>query len=118
MIMGLAAGDLNRQITIRAPTGAVNDLNEPLGTWNPTPAGVEWAMIRGSTGMGSIRSADTAGITRSIDAYSFRIRYNRSYAVNMRVEYDGAIFDIRAIRHDHANHDWTDLVCETGGNDG
>ena len=51
-----------------------------------------------------------------MDRYSFRINYDRSITVGMQIrERDGTRYNIISVRHDKAEHDWTDVVAETGG---
>lgn len=114
--MGLAAGKLNRLITIQQRGVGVDALNQPLSVWNTLA--VVYANVVGSTGMANIRQSTTSeeGLTREVNAYSFRIRYRTDVNAKMRVMLEGVPYDIKQVRHDHANREWTDLVCEVGGN--
>jgi head-tail adaptor len=120
--MSLAAGGHNRRIVIEARAPGTDAANRPNGAW--TEFKRKWTKIAGATGMGAIRQADTDGVTRAIDQYSFRIRFDRSITDAMRVRelIDGVAqsqaFDILQVRHDLARREWTDIVCEVGGNDG
>lgn len=110
--MGLAAGDLNRQVLIEARAAGKDALNQPNGAWGTFAT--LWCAVRGSTGMGVIKG----GLDVPVSAYSLRIRYNTSITDAMRVNLGGKIMDIIEVRHDLANKDWTDLVCRAGGNNG
>lgn len=112
-------GAKNRRIGIWQHDGSMNEANEP----NPdgwVEVKQRWAHVRGETGLGSIRAAAAAGgINTPLDRYSFRINYDRSITVEMQVRYpDGSRFNILGVRHDLADREWTDIVCETGGADG
>jgi SPP1 family predicted phage head-tail adaptor len=115
--MSRAAGEYTRKIKIAERGVEVDALNQPLDAW--TIKFQLWSKPRSKTGMSSVRAAE-AGINASPTLYSFRINYRPTgITTAMRVEDgDGNLFDIREIIHDIANHEWTDLVCETGGNNG
>ncbi|TAA12475.1 head-tail adaptor protein [Pseudoxanthomonas winnipegensis] len=113
--MGLAAGELNRRITIQARGTGTDDAGQPLDTW--TDLHVLWANIRGQTGMGSITGLQD-NVPASIERYSFRIRFREGITDAMRVLYKGVAFDIRQVRMDFDRREWTDLVCEQGGTNG
>lgn len=118
--MSLAAGELNRALRIDALNGAVDELNMPVvgeAKWSVFLPLV-WANPKGSTGMGVIKASNEIGT--QVNAYSFRIRYNRAITRDMRVvEIDtDDKYNIIDIKHDLERHDWTDLVCQLGGTDG
>lgn len=110
--MSVAAGKLNRRITIQQRDDGLTD-GEPSQTWSDVDA--VWANIAGDTGLHTIRAAgDTPFSTKR---YSFRIRYREGLDESMRVVYDGQHFAIRQVRMDFAGKQWTDLVCELGRTD-
>jgi head-tail adaptor len=118
--MSLAAGSLNRRITIQSHGAGVEDsLGQVIGDAWAGPATTVWANMKGQTGMGVIRSS-ADGVSTPVNAVSFRIRYNMGFSVGMRVvdESTASVFDIIDIRHDWERHEWTDLVCRVGANDG
>lgn len=113
----MKAGDLNRQIVLQARDEGVDEAGQPLQTW--TTLATVWADIRGATGMGAIRqSAPMDGVAVELNSYSFRIRYRTDVDAADRVVFGGQNYDVKQVRHDHAGKEWTDLVCELGGNDG
>lgn len=119
--MTLAAGILNRQLVIEGPVTERDELNQTIAGWQLIDT--VWANIKGDTGMSSIRqSAAADGITRNINNYSIRIRYYPTGLTSgMRCWVVGepdVYYDIKQIRHDRARREWTDLVCEEGGNNG
>lgn len=116
--MTLAAGFLNARIEIHSREQVRDELNQPTDVWMLQQR--RWAFVKGNTGMATIRqSASQDGVTRDMNFYSFRVRYSpQGIDSGMRVFYAGRYFDIKQIRHDFVRREWTDLVCETGGNDG
>lgn len=111
--MGLNVGTLNRLITIQAKQAGVDAAGQPVNTW--TDVAKVWANVKGETGMASIRKTlPRDGVSMSLDAYSFRIRFRTDFTAGMRVLYQGTAFDILQVRMDYAGRVWTDLVCETG----
>ena len=106
---GLAAGDLNRQIIIRKRGAGVDALNRPNQAY--VDFATVWASPRTQTGMGRIVNE---GVSATLDAYSWRIRYREDITLDMIVVYGGKQFAIIDIKQDFANQDWTDLVCSLG----
>lgn len=114
--MSMAAGELNRRIAILKRGVAVDGTNQQIGVLEPYLT--LWARILGATGMAAVRAAQE-GIALAPGRYSFRIRYRPTGVdAGMAVKYQEMVFDIVDVRHDLANHDYTDLVCETGANNG
>jgi SPP1 family predicted phage head-tail adaptor len=117
--VSLAAGTMNRRITVQRRTGARDALNQPVDTWENVFPGPLWCNIKGATGLGTIK-ASLPSVPTEANQYSFRIRYRPTgIDIGMRVvDKAGTIFDIKAIRHDMERQEWTDLVCETGRTNG
>lgn len=108
-------GRRNRRIVIEERTGATDAAGQPLDTW--TEHAKRWAEVKGLTGLGVLRGSD--GVTASSTGYSFRIRFTKSITTDMRiVDVDGSVYDITKIQHDLDRKEWTDLVTNTGANDG
>ena len=111
------AGNLNRRITIQSRAQTVDAAGQPTFTW--TDVVTVWADIRGATGMGAIRASEPRdGVAVELNSYSFRIRYRTGLDAGMRVSFGGEYYDVKQVRMDFAGREWTDLVCELGGNDG
>ena len=108
-------GKRNRLVEFWKPTGAVDAANQPLpDAWQVHKS--KWAEIKGETGIGTIRSAASAGnINTPLNRYSFRVNYDLSLEENMQVRYGGMIYAVVTIRHDHAQRRHTDVVAEIGG---
>lgn len=115
--MSLSAGSLNRRIRLERRSGAVDPIGQQVDAW---VTHIEiWANVRGATGMASLRqSSPIEGVATSINSYSFRVRFREDLDPGMRVVYGGRVFDIKQIRLDFEGREWTDIVCEVGGNDG
>ena len=110
--MTLAAGSLNSRIEIQHPVEERDDYGDVIKTWQ-THATV-WANIRNISGKEyTVRGLDLAAVNTSI-----RIRLRRSVNEQMRVLYRRQIYNIVAVLHDEARREHTDLVCQTGANDG
>lgn len=113
----LESGRLNRRITIQQRGPGQDEAGQPIDGWAVVAR--PWAWIKGQTGMGLGRQmAGDGTVATSLDVYSFRIRYRPSITASMRVHHSGNVYDIKQVRHDLAGREWTDLVCELGGNDG
>jgi len=114
----MEAGNLNRRILIQKRTMAQDETGQVMPAWEDV--GCYWAWIKTETGISASRSMAGAdeGVARSIVRYSIRLRYRPSITDDMRIVYQGVVFEIKQVRHDLAGHDWTDLVCEEGGSHG
>ena len=112
----MKAGKLNTLLQIEELTGVPDEVNQLVEAW--TLFKEVWGDIRGANGLGVIKESE--GVGKAISRYSIRIRYKPNAGINvgMRVNHHGEIFSIVQIQHDFAGRDWTDLVCELGGNDG
>lgn len=113
--MSVAAGERNRLITIEKKVPGKDAVNQPIDVW--TTHRKRWARPLGNTGMAAIRGAEQ-GVAVSPGKYSWRCNFHLDSTDAMRVVYKGTIYDIKEIRHDLQNREWTDLVCETGASRG
>lgn len=105
-------GQRNRRIIIERPSGAVDGANQPIDDYVRVCA--RWARPMGKTGMATIRGAES-GVPAAPGLYSWDVKFDPDlYDTSMRVNYKGTYFDIKEIRHDYNNREWTHLVCETG----
>lgn len=111
--MSLDAGKLNCFIRIERRDGSKDELNQPFDTWVLVKE--RWAQPKTSPGMAAVRAA-AEGVPVAPNRYSWRIRYcPEGLDTGMRVNYHGTMFGIVDIKHDHAEKQWTDLICDTGG---
>lgn len=111
----MKAGTLNRRVTIQRPGEGFDEAGQPVTDWQDVAT--VWANIAGQTGMGTITRAQD-GVGASIERYSIRIRYREGLDAGMRVVSGAQVFDVRQVRMDFDRREYTDLVCEAGGNDG
>ncbi len=107
---GLAAGGLNRQVTIRKRAAGVDALNRPNGAFEDFL--VLWASPRGQTGMGTITLAP--GVSATLNRYSWRVRFREDITIDMQLVYKGKEFAIVDFKQDFAEKNWTDLICVLG----
>lgn len=119
--MGLAAGDLNRKFLLQSPPDpeATDAAGQPIVTW--TDEATVSGSIKGQTGMGSIRQNGVQDeVAVAITQYSIRIRYRAGIATGWRIVAlpENQAFDIKSVKMDYDRKNWTDLVCELGGNQG
>lgn len=111
-------GEYNRAVSIEKRSGAVDSSNQLLDTWEVVHAQL-WAKIKGESGMATIRRAGEAqGDMTTPTRISVRVRYRTDVDVGMRVVRRGVPYDILRVQQDEAGREFTDLVCEAGGNDG
>lgn len=108
--MSLAAGNLNRRITIQRQAGGTDDAGQPLDAW--ANVATVWANVKGNTGMGAIKDMQ-GNVGASISRYSFRVRFREGLDSGMRVLYGNGVYDVKEVRMDQDRREWTDLVCET-----
>jgi len=102
----LAAGSLNRQITIQRPGSGRDAAGQPVpGGWEDVAT--VWSDVRQQSGLGAIKA--DAPVSKS--AASMRIRYRTDLEERMRVQYDGRTYKIAAIIKD-PRRVFIDLVCE------
>lgn len=118
--MALAAGQLNRRVTLQKRTAGVDAVGQPLETWEDV--GDLWAGIANETGLGAIRSGLAGNVPASIARYSFLIRFAEvarlGIAADMRVLHDGVVFEVKGTTRDFKDRDKAFILCEQGGNNG
>ena len=112
--MTLAAGKLNRRITIQQLAAGQDAAGQPVQTW--VDVATVCANVAGATGLATIKN--TGDVSAAIKRYSIRIRFREGLDEGMRVLLGAVPFDIREVRMDYAGREWTDLVCEQGGSNG
>lgn len=109
-------GSRNRKIVIERRVPGVDGANQELDLWERVCE--RWGRPLGKTGMAAIRSMEP-GVQAAPVMYSWEVNYDPDkYTTGMRVNYKGQIFDIKEIRHDISNREWTHLICEIGTSHG
>ena len=112
--MPLHAGKLNRKITVQYRARAFDAAGQLLEDWQDIC--IVWAWVKSQSGVSAAPTAD--GVGRDITRYSFRVRYNPRIKADMRIIYQGEIFEIREVLHDISGHEYTDLLAYYGGANG
>ena len=102
-------GSRNRRLHILKPGTARNAANQLIGGYEPFLE--RWGESRTSTGMAVVRQLES-GVPHVPGRYSWRINYTPQVTRDMRVRYKEFYYTILDARHDHANREFTDLVCE------
>ena len=109
-------GKKNKLLLIQSKGTARDAANQIIPTWMTTMQ--RWGEYRGDSGRSAIR-AQEGGIALNVNRVSWRINYTPiGITEAMRVNAKGVLYDIRGIRHDEQGKDYTDLICEQGGNNG
>ena len=110
-------GKKNVKLLIQRKTGARNAANQEINSWLTHVE--RWGEYKGDTGRSAIR-AQEVGLPVNVNRVSWRVNYSANAGITegMRVNARGVLYDIRGIRHDEAGKTYTDLICETGGNNG
>ena len=107
---GLSAGDLTHRVTIQQLGTAQDTAGQQVQTW--TAVATVWADVRFLNGLESIKADAPVGVV----AASIRIRYRAGVLPAMRVLYDGAFYDIKAVLPDPTGRVHLDLAVEVGVN--
>lgn len=105
------AGSLSCLVTIEQRVTTKDAAGQPVDSWSLVTK--RWANITGQSGLGSITNMQD-NVPASVERYSIRLRYTDVVRPEMRVLYNGQVFDVRQVRMDFARRDYTDLVCELG----
>ena len=97
---------MNHRVTLLKPSTARNAANERVGGWQTLPD--LWANVLFQSGVEVMR----AGAETSVVKCSIRIRQRKDVDASMRVRYQGADYDIKAVLPDSSDRDYMFLVCE------
>ena len=109
----MRAGTLKSWITIQQPGTVKDELGQLVPGWLQLDS--VWADIRFQTGLDLARADTTVSVVKA----SIRIRQRTDVLANMRVVDDeGRIYEIKAVVPNKQSHQFIDLVCESGANDG
>lgn len=113
----VAAGRLNRRVTLETRVFAQDALGQPSGAW--VRVATVWGNVRTVTGMAAARNELQAGGTEvSRSNTSIRIRFRSDVAHDMRAIVGGRIYDIRDVLRDEADREFIDLACTVGAGEG
>lgn len=113
----LAAGRLNRRVTIQRKVGTADAWGQPDLVW--TDIATVWAHVLTVTGSGFVNNEMVTGGTEvSRTTASIRIRMRRDVDAGMRVVLGASIYEIRAVLPDEEGDEYLDLACALGANEG
>lgn len=87
----MIVGRLDRRITIEQPTASQDAYGEPVESWGALAT--VWAQVQPLRGEERFE-AQQVGAERTV---RFRIRYRSDVTEQMRVVYDGDVYDITAV---------------------
>jgi SPP1 family predicted phage head-tail adaptor len=86
----MSAGDLNQRVTFQSLQPGRDSMGQPLSAW--VNVCTVWANVRVPTGAESIR----AGAETATARLSIRIRYRQGLSADMRVLWNGQVYEIKA----------------------
>jgi head-tail adaptor len=116
--VSLAAGTLNRRIRINRREAGTGPGGEPIDNWLPVFRRLR-ARPMTQKGMATIAGLQGGEVAASVNSYSWEIRYRPTgIDVGMQLVYQGIAFDIISLKHDFERHQWTNIICQQGGNAG
>ena len=111
----MQAGRLNRRITLQSLTVAKGTSGGMTKTWVNVATGIA-AAVRNLSG--NERRATSAGGQVAEARTEFTIRYRAGVTAEMRVLYQGAVYNIRHVNDWMGKRESLVLTCDTGVNDG
>lgn len=111
----LQAGKLNRRISLQSLTVTKGLSGGKQSNWADFAVGVPAAVRHLS---GNERQASSAGGQVAEARTEFTIRWRGGVNAQMRVLYDGAIYNIRHVSDLMARRETLILTCDTGANNG
>jgi len=111
----LAAGKLNRQITIQRKIRVRDPAGQSIDTWvDHARVWANWKTITGSAL--SNQEFITGDIEVDRVVTSIRIRYREDLKSDMRVVYRGKFYDIKAVLPDEEFREYLDISVAEGAN--
>lgn len=101
-------GQLNRRLTLQAPSATQDAIGQPLDTW--TDVATVWADVRHPNGLQALKADAPTSTVRA----SIRIRWRTGVTAAMRAldVASGTVYAIRAVLPDVQTRAHIDLVCE------
>lgn len=110
----IAAGKLNRRITLQTPTVTRGASGGVVKAWSEVAQ--VWAAVRHFSG--NERQASSAGGQVAEARTEFTMRYRAGITPKARVLYGGATYNIRHVNNVMERGEILVLTCDTGVNDG
>ena len=106
--MGLRAGDLNQQVTIRRKTRTTLPTGGFSTVW--TDLATVWAKIEGLDGRESIIAQALQGVSH----YRITVRYRSDIADSDQLRYGTIALNIRSIADPDGRRERQHILCDTG----
>lgn len=113
--MALPRRKQKRLVRVQRRIQGTDTAGQPIDQWEDVLTA--WSNPSGQNGLSAIGQLQ-GDVAASISKYSLRLDYRPTLDASYRVLLCGEPYDIVQVRHDHEGRQWTDLVCEIGGNDG
>jgi SPP1 family predicted phage head-tail adaptor len=110
------AGSLNRRITIQRRKAGTNAFNQPSLEWEDYVR--VYANLKTQSGSGYMNNEFIAGgaeVNRT--AFSFMIRFRKDITADMRVVYEGNVYEIRGILPDLERKEFMYLALAQGASE-
>ena len=102
----LAAGKLNRRVTIQRPGATQDAAGQPVEAW--IDVATVWAGVLMLSGLETIKADGPVSQVKA----SVRIRWRTDIDAGMRVVLGSSVFAIKAVIRDEVRREFIDLVCE------
>lgn len=106
----LAAGKLDKRISIRAQTTSRNTLNQKLPVWTEITNGRVWAKVQPV----SAREGMQANANQAELSHRITIRYRDDITPEMRIWYGTRQLAITGIRDPLEKHEYLEITCVEG----
>lgn len=117
----LAAGLLNREITIEQRSSARDAAGQESTQWDAIDAPT-WAWFKAPSGASAAAERIAGDREISTSTYSVRIRYRTDVTAGMRIvetiDGDDVVYDIKQVIVDIAGREFVDLVVTAGSSVG
>ena len=110
------AGSLSRRITIQKRAAGSNAFNQPSLVWEDYVRVYANLKVMSGSGYANNEFA-TAGAEINRTTFSFMIRYRKDITPDMRVVYEGNIYEIRGILPDLDRREFVYLACAHGASE-
>lgn len=107
----MLAGKLRDRITIQSKIDTRDDFGQPISTWSDLAT--VWAHVLFING----KEAISTNVDTASKSASMRIRYRTDIDTSMRIMFNGATYNIKAVLPAHGR-DFIDLATDTGLNNG
>lgn len=108
----IAPGRMRGTVAFLRRQAGQDEAGQPVDTWVPHVS--VFADVRAGSGLAAAQRL-AADANTSAAAYSARIRFRTDITIEMRAQFGGQLFDVRAVLPDLAGRRHTDVVMVAGG---